>query len=128
MTNTSVTFEIVDTDSADYGDSVEMPAPALGDSEIIDLKTNFNMSMSGVVYSYIKTNTSSKYHMSFSVLTYDQKEELLAFLDKAMGYEIEMTYHDGTIVDGHFVNDPTVAKNKRLDLYDIVIDFEGDSP
>lgn len=89
----SVTF--AEPYNAPYNETVTLRNPVLGDSRQINLKTQIKQNMAGAIHTHKKTESNSKFLLTFTTLVETIKDEFIAFYDYAIGKELRYTDHDG---------------------------------
>jgi hypothetical protein len=117
------------------GSSVELPNPILGDSEQLQPRVKFEISMSKKVHTTVRPTTHSKLLMTFAALTATEKSNFETWLLAARGKLITYTDYteddEGNGVDweGIILNDPVeftrVGKNECSGLWTTTIDFQA---
>ena len=86
--------------------NVELPNPILGNSEQHNIKTNFELSMSGVINSYKKTPVQSKLLLQFVNITQLQYVAFMAYIIGSRGMTMTYEDYDGVTWTGVIVNEP----------------------
>lgn len=120
-----------------YGiDSIVLRNPELGNTEHVDIKTQFRRSMSGDMHSFIKTPESTTLTMSFSHILHSDVMDFISFLLLVAGEQISYTDSDGQDWTGYILTGPldivaqtrignVLESNSCKQDYSFTIDFEG---
>lgn len=106
--------------------SVQMPNPELGDSDQVNLRAKYKMTMDKKLHSYRRTPLTSKLLLQFTAMRATVYTSLVAFLKAAAGKTLTYTDYDGQIwrvVQTNTVNELIAAR--RGPLYDYTLELEG---
>ena len=90
--------------------SILLPNPRLGDSEQLNIKTTFLMSMANTVFSYLRKPPNSKWLLSFTDLTDLEYANFITFLENTADLIIAYTDYNAVVWSGIFVNVPLVLE------------------
>ena len=116
--------------------SITLPSPRLGDSEQLDIKTNYLMTMDNAVHSYVRTPTNSKLLLTFEDLTDLQYSNLITFLENTVNSTIEYVDYDSVTWHGVIVNTTPVIETYgrrpcttgEQEVHRVTIEFESGPP
>ena len=104
--------------------TVIVPNPSLGDSHQHENPTIFGISMSGRVYSYIKTPSSQRLLLSFPKLTYTMFTDLKQLIYQSSYGEVGYLDHNSDQWRGNFLNDPFEGTNTK-NYFALTVEFKG---
>ena len=91
--------------------------PELGDSEGLDIKTQFQITMNGDVHSHRRTPENKKLLMTFRNITKSLTLDLRNFIKISSGSEIKYTDYNSVIWRGYIINNPieSATESKIVD-------------
>ena len=104
--------------------TVVVPNVNHGDSDQHENQANFGISMSGRVYSYIKTPTTRRLLLSFTKLSYTMFTDLKNLIYKSASGEIGYLDHNSNQWRGNFLNDPFEGVDSK-NFETITVEFKG---
>ena len=104
--------------------TVIVPKPNKGDSDQHENQAIFGISMSGRVYSYIKTPTTRRLLLSFSKLSYTMFTNLKHLIYESGSADIGYLDHNGDQWKGNFLNDPFEGTDTK-NFQTITLEFKG---
>lgn len=104
--------------------TVQIPNPSLGDANQYENKAKFGISMSGRVYSYIKTPTSQKLLLTFGKLSYTMFTDLKNLFYQSASDLIGYLDHDSNQWKGQCLNDPFEGVDTK-NFQTITLEFRG---
>jgi len=106
--------------------------PELGDSEGLDIKTQFQITMDGSVYSHRRTPENKTLVLAFKNITKAIAAELFDFVLASAGEEVKYTDYHAVIWRGYIVSDPveTATETKIIngtcvEVKTFVLQFKG---
>lgn len=86
--------------------TVMLPSPTLGDAISPQSEVTISNSMSGVIYSYVKSNDRIRLIWDFNALTLEKAIELREFIDTYLNYSWRVTDHQERVYSVQLVNVP----------------------
>jgi hypothetical protein len=107
--------------------TVNLPNPNLGDASQHENKVIIGLSMSGRVYTYIKTPTLRQLLLNFTKLSYTQMNDLKNLLYSSASSEIGYLDHESQQWRGNCINDPFEEKGFK-NYQTITLEFVGIIP
>ena len=122
--------------------SIILPNPVLGDSEQLNIKTTFLMSMANTVFSYLRTPQNSKFLLNFVDLTDTEYTNLVTFLENTADSVLQYTDYELVTWYGIITNLPQVLETygrrpcrtisppftEEQEVHRITIEFESGPP
>lgn len=86
--------------------TIMLPSPQLGDAVMPQSEVTISNSMSGQVYSYVKSNDRLKIIWEFNALTLEKATELREFIDTYLNYSWRAVDHIDRVYVVNLVNVP----------------------
>ncbi len=104
--------------------TIKLPSPNLGNLKNRVLSVNIRNSISGVIYSYVKTNPRVKLSWDF-YLDFDKAHELQLFVETYNDIEWRVTTWEEEVFKAILINDPDFSRVARGDRTQVRLEFEG---
>ena len=104
--------------------NIALPDPQHGNTESVEIKTEFRRALSGKVYSFIYTPDTATHTFSLSKLTREKKNELLTFLRSCVGVSVRYKDWNGVWYKIKFKMPETRVEGSGTDVYDVSLTFE----
>ena len=105
-------------------DTINLPEPLEGNSDLLNLKTKFLRSMNGINYAYKKTATVRTLHLSWRILTDAERASLKTFIENANNDELKLVWKTITW-KVRMLNNPFELVQDRDESHSVTIQFEG---
>lgn len=112
-----------------------LPNPALGNADVLNIKTGFNRSMDGTFRTYIRTPETHRLIMTFRTLqenvtcgslSYDEVTDVINFMKAVVGDDIKLTDWDGSIWQVKIITSPVQFIQQNRSFHEVTLEFEGD--
>jgi len=115
--------------------TLDLRNPELGNSEQLDLKTQFKITMDGEINSHRRTPMNQKLLLSWVNLTKAKIEEFITFLETSAGDEVRYTDHDANVWRGYILTNPLdyvtetkIVWGNCIEVYTANLEFQGYQP
>jgi len=115
--------------------TLELRNPELGDSEAIDVKTQFKIAMNGDIHSHRRTPENHRLLLSFTAITKALYEDMITFIETSVGDEVRYTDYNSDVWRGYILTNPLEGSTVRkivdgtcIETYTFTIEYQGYIP
>lgn len=106
--------------------------PELGDSEAVDIKTKYNISMNGDIHTIRHTPKNRRLNLTFHDIVKANVESFITFISTSAGSEVRYTDHMANVWRGYILTNPLdytterkIVRGTCIETYIVNIEFQG---